>query len=185
MQEVLRYLNKDEEWTQYEQAQGRHLIRIYDLPVEMVRLDTTTASTYQAMNPEGILRLGVSKDHRPDLAQLKVMLGTLDPLGLPLATQVVPGNCADDPLYLPAIERVRSVLNRKGALFVGDSKMSALETCRVINAGGDYYLTPLSAKVITPEVLDVYRHLVLRWHCHLVSRVPVSFGFRHHHILPE
>ena len=156
LQEVLRYLNKDVEWTQYERAQGQHLIRVYELPTEVVRLDTTTASTFQAVNPDGILRLGVSKDHRPDLAQLKVMLGTLDPLGLPLATQVVPGNSADDPLYLPAIEQVRTILDRKGVLFVGDSKMSALETRRVIDAGGDYYLTPLSAKVITPKVLDGY-----------------------------
>ncbi|CAK0769639.1 DDE_Tnp_1 domain-containing protein [Gammaproteobacteria bacterium] len=38
--------------------------------------------------------------------------------------------------------------------------MSALETRRVINAGGGYYLTPLSAKGITPEVLDGYLNLL-------------------------
>ena len=153
---MLRYLNKDEEWVKYEQEQGKHFIRVYDLPMEVVRLDTTTTSTYQAMNPEGILRLGVSKDHRPDLAQLKIMLGTLEPPGLPLATQVVSGNSADDPLYIPAIEQIRKILNRKGVLFVGDSKMSALDTRQTIDANGDYYLTPLSAKVITHEVLDKY-----------------------------
>jgi transposase len=116
LQEVLRYLNEDDEWSKYEQAQGKHLLRVYELPREVVRLDTTTASTFQAPNAEGILRLGVSKDHRPDLAQLKVMLATLDPLGLPLATQVVSGNSADDPLYIPAIEQVRAILNRKAAI---------------------------------------------------------------------
>lgn len=99
LEAVLRYLNKDSEWMQYEQAQGQNLLRVYELPQFVMRLDSTTVSTYQADNPEGILQQGVSKDHRPDLAQLKVMLGTLDPLGLPLATQVVSGNRADDPLY--------------------------------------------------------------------------------------
>jgi transposase len=117
LQVVLRYLNKDEEWAKYQQEQGKHFIRVYDLAKEVVRLDSTTASTYQAVNPEGILRLGVSKDHRPDLAQLKVMLGTLDPLGIPLVTQVVSGNSADDPLYIPAIKEIRTILNQKGVLF--------------------------------------------------------------------
>jgi len=162
LQECLRYLNKDFEWNQYEQAQGQNLIRVYDLPTEVVRLDTTTASTFQAPNPKGILRLGMSKDHRPDLAQLKIMLATLDPLGLPLATQVVPGNSADDPLYIPAIEQVRTILNRKGVLFVGDSKMSALDTRQYIDNNKDYYLTPLTAKVVDTDVLDGYLNLLSR-----------------------
>ena len=29
------------------------------------------------------------------------MLASLEPLGLPLAADVVAGNCADDPLYVP------------------------------------------------------------------------------------
>ena len=95
---VLRYLHEDEAWVGYEQSQGQHLLRVYDLPSETVRLDTTTASTYQAADPQGLFRRGVSKDHRPDLAQVKAMLATLDPLGLPLATTVVDGSRADDPL---------------------------------------------------------------------------------------
>lgn len=47
--------------------------------------------------------MGHSKDHRPDLAQVKIMLATLDPLGWTEATQVVEGNKADDPLYEPII----------------------------------------------------------------------------------
>ena len=39
------------------------------------------------------------------------MLASLEPLGLPLATKVVEGNQADDPLYEPVIEQVRTILN--------------------------------------------------------------------------
>jgi len=48
----------------------------------------------------------VSKDD-PTRPQIKVMMGSLDPLGLPLATDVLSGERADDGLYIPLIERIR------------------------------------------------------------------------------
>src|SRR5260221_13884697 len=79
------------------------------------------------------------------------MLATLDPLGLPLATEVLSGERADDPLYLPAIARVRACLNRAGLVYVGDCKMAALDTRATIRAHGDYYLCPLSALQVSTE----------------------------------
>ena len=55
------------------------------------------------VTPEGLFQLGHSKDHRPDLPQVKIAMAVLDPLGLPLTTTVVAGQTADDPLYLPEI----------------------------------------------------------------------------------
>jgi transposase len=100
-----------------------------------------------------LIRHGHSKDHRPDLAQLKVMLATLDPLGMPLVTQVVSGNRADDGLYIPAVDETRQALGKKGLLYIGDSKMEALSTRAHLVAGGDYYLTPLSLKGRQAELL--------------------------------
>ncbi len=70
------------------------------------------------MTEEGLFQLGHSKEHRPDLPQLKVVLASLDPLGMPVATEVVAGDKADDPLYIPAIEQVRAGLERRGLLYV-------------------------------------------------------------------
>ena len=56
------------------------------------------------------------------------MMGWLDPGGLPLATDVLSGEGADDGLYISIIERIRNGLQTTGLLFVGDCKMSALET---------------------------------------------------------
>ena len=42
------------------------------------------------------VQFGHSKDHRPDLPQVKVMQAVLDPLGMPLATDVVAGSRADE-----------------------------------------------------------------------------------------
>src|SRR6266700_1475146 len=105
------------------------------------------------VSEDGLLQLGHSKDHRPDLPQLKVMLATLDPLGMPLATEVVAGRRADDPLYLPAIARVRTCLKQPGWLYVGDCKMAALDTRASIHAHGDYYLCPLSAVQVPAALL--------------------------------
>jgi transposase len=145
---ILRYLNQDEQWQKYEIEQGKHTIRVYDLSTEIVRLDATTASSYTEPKQKSIFQLGHSKDKRPDLAQVKIRLATLDPFGLPLATQVVEGNEADDPLYEPAIKQVRDTLNRKGVLYVGDCKMAAITIRAGIEAAKDYYLMPLPATIV-------------------------------------
>jgi len=158
---ILRRLNEDNTWENYEQEQGKHLIRVYELPSDRVRLDTTTASTYQAPTLNGLFQLGQSKDHRPSLAQVKIMLASLDPLGLPLATEIVDGSRADDPLYEPTIEQVRATLNRSGVLYVGDSKMAAESIRASIANNNDHYLMPLPATIIPTEVLDTYLEPVL------------------------
>src|SRR5437588_3464743 len=151
--DVLRHLSDDERWRAFEQELTGQLVRVYDLQADCVRLDSTTASSYGAVNEDGLLQLGHSKDHRPDLGQLKVMLATLDPLGIPLATEVLSGERADDPLYLPAIARVRACRNRTGLLYVGDVKMGALGTRASIQAAGDFYLCPLSALQVRADRL--------------------------------
>src|SRR5437764_9298841 len=73
------------------------------------------------------------------------VLATLDPLGMPLATEVLSGECADDPVYEPIIARVREGLQKTGLRYIGDCKISALLTRASIQYYGDFYLAPLSA----------------------------------------
>jgi transposase len=153
---VLAALSDDTRWPAFEGAFTQHLLRVYDLQPERVRLDTTTASGYWRVTEDGLFQFGHSKDHRPDLPQVKVMLSVLDPLGLPVATDVVPGQRADDPLYLPAITRVRESMGRRGLLYVGDCKMGALETRASLQAGGDCYLCPVSQIQLPPAMLAGY-----------------------------
>ena len=153
---VLQALSDDARWSTFESALTQQLVRVYALRPERVRLDSTTASGAWAVTPEGIFQFGHSKDHRPDLPQVKVMMATLDPLGLPLATAVVPGHHADDPLYIPAVRQVRASLGQRGLLYVGDCKMAALETRAFLHAGQDGYLCPLSALQVPAALLDAY-----------------------------
>ena len=140
---LLRRLSKASTWSAIENDLGRNLLRVYDLNPERVRLDTTTVSGYHAGGEESLFRYGYSKDD-PSLRQIKLMLAALDPLGLPLATQVLAGNLADDGLYIPAVDRVLGMVERKGLLFVGDSKMSALATRAHIHRLEQHYLCPLA-----------------------------------------
>jgi transposase len=149
--DVLRLLSDDVHWQAFEQELMGQLLRVYDLSATCVRIDTTTASSYAQVNEEGLLQLGHSKDHRPDLPQLKLVLASLDPLGMPLASEVLSGEHADDPVYLPIIARVRDGLQQKGLLYVGDCKMAALQTRASIQAQADFYLCPLSALQAPPE----------------------------------
>ncbi len=154
--DVLRMLADDTHWVSFERALGQELLRVYDLSPACVRVDMTTASRAGQVSAEGLFQFGYSKDRRPDTPQVKVGLATLDPLGVPLTSAVVPGDRADDPLYVPLIRQARSVVGRRGVLYVGDCKMGALDTRATIHDGDDYYLCPLAATQVLPEVLDRY-----------------------------
>ena len=84
------------------------------------------------------------------------MMGSLDPLGLPLATDVLSGERADDGLYIPIIERIRNGLQTTGLLFVGDCKMSALETRAYLTQHQDLYLSQLPFTGTTAEAMEAW-----------------------------
>ena len=140
---VLRRLSDDTRWAAFESALNQHTVRVYDLSTARVHVDSTSASVYATVSEGGLFQFGHSKDDRPDLPQVKVMQAVLDPLGMPLATDVVAGERADDPLYMPCIERVQASVGRHGLLYVGDCKMASRETRARLAATGDFYLCPL------------------------------------------
>lgn len=140
---VLRRLSDDTRWAALEAALNQHLVRVYDLSTARVHVDSTSASVYATVSEGGLFQFGHSKDDRPDLPQVKVMQAVLDPLGMPLATDVVSGERADDPLYMPCIARVQASVGRHGLLYVGDCKMASRDTRARIAAAGDFYLCPL------------------------------------------
>ena len=154
--DVLGALSDDQRWEAFEGALNQGLLRVYDLNPERVRHDGTTTSGYWTITPAGLFQLGHSKAHRPDLPQLKIMLSALDPLGLPVVTQIVSGERADDPLYLPAIAEVQRTLGRHGLLHVGDCKMAALATRAFVQATQDFYLCPLAETQLPPAELETY-----------------------------
>jgi transposase len=84
------------------------------------------------------------------------MMGSLDPLGMPLSTDVWSGERADDGLYLPIIERIRAGWKTPGLWFVGDGQMSALDTRASLARPQDWYVSPLPLTGATAEAMDAW-----------------------------
>src|SRR5215831_2561466 len=152
---LLKHLSKTAYWYQIEQALNTRSIEVYDMAQEVIRCDATTVSGEHEVTTDGLFQFGPSKDD-PTRPQIKVMMGSLDPLGMPLSTDVLSGERADDGLYLPIIKRIRSGLRTPGLLFVGDCKMSALDTRAYVARHQDWYLSPLPLTGATAGAMDAW-----------------------------
>ncbi|MCC5633059.1 transposase [Nostoc sphaeroides CHAB 2801] len=75
---------------------------------------------------------------------------------MPIATEILSGEKADDPLYIPAIDKVRLTVKKPGLLYIGDCKMSSIKTRNHLVLGGDFYLRPLTTKQVSNEELSKY-----------------------------
>jgi transposase len=152
---LLKHLSKPVYWHAIERDLNARSIEIYDLAQHVIRCDATTVSGAHEVTEGGLVQFGHSKDD-PTRPQIKVMIGSLDPLGMPLAADVLSGERADDGLYIPIIERMRIGLNKTGLLFVGDCKMSALDTRAYLARHQDWYLSPLPLTGATAEAMDAW-----------------------------
>jgi len=159
---LLSRLSKPERWERFEAALWRSSVSVYEIfkpsvgELYSAHCDSTTASGDHQVHENRVMQRGHSKDHRPDLAQLKLMTVAMPAPGHLIATQVASGNTADEGLYLPLIARVRQMLGRRGVLYVGDSKMAALATRAQIAQQGDYYLTVAPLKGETAKSLPAW-----------------------------
>ena len=152
---LLTHLSKPAYWHQIEHDLHARSIEVYDLSQDVIRCDATTVSGEHEVTAAGLLQFGHSKDD-PTRPQIKVMMGSLDPLGMPLATDVLSGERADDGLDIPIIERIRAGLKPPGLLFVGDCKMSALETRAYLASHQDWYVSPLPLTGATAGAMDAW-----------------------------
>lgn len=152
---LLRRLSQPEVWQAIEKELSQNLLRVYDLKARQVRLDATTVSGYHTGGEESLFQYGYSKDD-PTLRQVKVMVAALDPLGLPLVSQVVAGDVVDDHLYRPAVDQVLQIIDGTGLLFVGDSKMSALATRAHIHRLEQHYLCPMAQTGETAKQMEAW-----------------------------
>jgi transposase len=149
--DMLEHLASDGSWQDFEADLNQHTVRVYNLNPSLFRVDTTTANSYvEVLSELGLFQFGHSKD-RDDQPQIKVAIATLDPLGMPVTTFVVPGNCADDPLYVPEIQKVQQAFGQGGKTFVMDCKGAALGTRAFLARTGDFYLCPLTETQLPAE----------------------------------
>ncbi len=154
---LLSYLDKKAWWDAIEHDLSRHSIEAYALLTDTARVDATTVSGYHEVVEGGLFQYGHSKDD-PSRPQINVMTGGLDPLGMPLASDVVSGEQADDGLYAPIITRISAMLHHEGVVYVGDCKLSS-QANRLHIKGKTirgHYLCPLPNTGKTPEAMQAW-----------------------------
>ena len=158
----LKRLSQEGVWPRIEDELWQGSLVVHRVQLAGVRLDSTTGYGYHQPQDEGIMQLGYSKDKRPDLAQLKLMVAVAEPSGVVVASDVVSGERADDLLYVPLIKRVRQILwGQRGLLYTGDSKMAALAIRANIVAHQDYYLTVLPRTGETAQQWDEWLDAII------------------------
>lgn len=156
---LLTHLGSDKEKMYQMQRQlSRQQIQAYQLPTRAARYDTTSFSVHHEPAKKGeqahqLLKFGYSKDHRPDLLQFKQGLGTLDPCGIPLFTQTLSGETADDGLYVTAWREMAAAIGHTQFLYVADCKAGGLTTRATIDKDEGRYLFPIPLTGETPTWL--------------------------------
>jgi transposase len=124
---LLTHLSQPTSWHRIERDWKARSIAVYAVPQDVIRGEAPTVSGDHEVTEEGLGPGGQSKED-PTRPQITVMRGSLDPLGMPLSTDVLSGERAEDGLSLPSIERIRTGLQTPGLLGVGACQRSALWT---------------------------------------------------------
>jgi transposase len=99
--------------------------------LDMVFLDTTSIY-FEGEGGLDLGRRGFSKDHRPDLKQMVVGV-VLDNNGMPLCSEMWPGNTADVETLLPVVERIGKRFQASGFCIVADRGMISRETLDILD----------------------------------------------------
>ena len=168
----LRYLSPSDSWSQLEARLTRGVIQVYNLKEKLptrwlMRLDATVGSVGHDADKHTLFQVGKAKNGLYETL-FKMMVASLDPLGIPVAVDVVPGNRADDPLYIPVYRRIKEMLPEQGLMVVGDSNMSTLGTRAAIVSRGGQYLAEnifrrLQGKLLSITPVYVQQDDQARW----------------------
>jgi len=152
---LLAHVSTPTSWHQIERDLHARSIAVYAWSQDVIRGDATTVSGEHEVTAGGLGQFGQSKDD-PTRPQITVMMGSLDPLGMPLSTDVLSGERADEGFYIPMMERIRTGLNKTGLLFVGDWKRSALDTRASLARPQDWDVSPFPWTGGTAEAMDAW-----------------------------
>jgi hypothetical protein len=106
--------------------------------LRLVFIDTTSIY-FEGRGGETIGRRGYSKDHRPDLRQMIVVV-VMDDQGRPVCCELLPGNTADIKTLLPVVDRLRSRFDIRDVCVVADRGMISEKTIGELTQRGVHYI---------------------------------------------
>jgi len=93
----------------------------------------TTSIYFEGAGGETLGRFGNSKDHRPDRHQM-VVGAVLDQHGVPIASELWPGNTTDVTTLVPVVDRLRSRFGIDELCIVGDRGMISAENLAALES---------------------------------------------------
>jgi len=120
-------------WSQPKYGHGieRHWkarsLEVYPLPQDVIRGDATTVPGDHGVTARGLWPCGPRQDE-PMRPPNNVRTRALDPLGMPLATDVRAGERAADGIDMPRLERIESGRHTTGRLLGGDGHLRVFAT---------------------------------------------------------
>jgi transposase len=93
--------------------------------------------------PTVIAARGHSKDHRPDLKQLVLILTVTADGAVPLTHRLAAGNTNDDSTHIDTWDELRTLTGSPGFLYVADSKLCTRGQMSHIDSAGGRFVTVL------------------------------------------
>jgi len=125
----------------------------FDIDCSQLHNDSTSIALHGAYTgadgrerggkPTPAAAFGHSKDHRPDLKQLVLILTVSADGAVPLAHRLADGNTSDDQTHIETWDGLCALTGRSDFLYVADSKLCTREQMTHIDHAGGRFVTVL------------------------------------------
>ena len=117
----------------------------FDINLDQLHNDSTTLKAYgniPGKTKTGLeLKLGKSKDHRPDLKQLVYTLTISADGAIPIHYKTYPGNRTDDTTHIETWDTLKKITQRSDFLYVADCKVCTKKQLKYIKSNHGKVIT--------------------------------------------
>jgi len=111
-------------------AISANIVSEFGISLNEIHYDTTTVSLYGVYETKDedqavVITYGHSKDHRPDLRQVKVGFAISGDGNIPLISNTHDGNTSDSVIPVAYWKRLKQIADTRDFVFIGDCKLAS------------------------------------------------------------
>jgi transposase len=118
----------------------------YQVATDIVHYDPTSIYFEGEYPEEELLKLGYSRDHRPDAKQIHLGLNVTHDGSIPIRHTIRPGNTTDVTTVDDNMQKLRQVVKSKKLLIISDRGTVSAKNLIALSKGGAEFLCTLSLK---------------------------------------